>query len=143
MKNKILKSKQEKVLFIKNKYPFVIDKSKDWGPDSLQNFPNGGWLKLNDKNEVLHGVQDIGDWSSLIGWEPDDNENYGYFKKSPIFLIKQLSLGKHKIQTLDGIINYEVKENSYLVCNMIKGLKDLNDIYIITKSELLKNYYIN
>lgn len=140
MKNKILKSKQEKVLFIKNKYPFVIDKSKDWGTDSLQNFPNGGWLKLNDKNEVLHGVQDIGDWSSPIGWEIDEN---GTFKKSSIFLIKQLPLGFNKISTLDGVINYKVKEKSYLVCNMIKGVKDLDDVYIITEEELFKNYYIN
>lgn len=136
-----IESNQRNINFSFCPSPVTIDKSSEWGPGNLQNFPDGVFLKHDDvTGEVTHGVQPNEDKSAPVGWTSDENG----FKKLPIWLGKELEVGTVTgLETLDGPINYEVTEESYLCYNDNgNGEPNLGDSWAQTKVALDKNYVL-
>lgn len=138
-----LESKQKNVKFSYCPYPVTLDKSKDWGPGNIQSFPNGVFFKHNENDIITHGVQPNDDCP--IGWFPSDLDGVcffgdmnGLFDKAPIWIDETvLNNGNYIINTLDGSMDYEVKEPSHFCYNNENG----GDTWIQTVEELKKNYY--
>lgn len=136
---KKVESNQRNIKFSFCKEPVTIDKSSEWGDGNLQNFPLGVFFKhdlLTD--EVTHGVQPNETGTAPVGWVVDDSG----FKKLPIHIGKELVVGTVTgITTLDGDINYEVTEPSFLCYNDDGNNKpDLKDCWAQTLNSIQKNY---
>lgn len=136
--NKIIESKQKNITFIKCDHPFTIDRSKDWGEGNLRQFPEGGWLRV-DNGKVSRGVQSNEENTAPVGWIKNEN---GTFDKENIYVIQELELGDHEIDTMDGRMKYEVKEKSYLVCNLENNKPNLRDAWIMKEKDLVNNYIV-
>lgn len=135
---KKIKSRQENVKFIFCPSPFTIDKSEEWGEGNLQQFPNGGFLKINDDGKVSHGVQPNEGGTAPLGWEVQEN---GLFRKKPIWLSPEVHTeGVISMETADGQIDYEVKEPSMVTYNDLNGEPNRNDGWVQTVANLEKNY---
>lgn len=125
--------------------PVTIDKRKDWGDnsDNVQKADNGAFLKISN-NEVTHLVQPKEDFSAPIGWVKVEYSEHSkiLYSKLPIWVdMKPLREGEIcTLQTKDGQIQYEIKEESYICYNDNNGL-DPSDPWIQTRKELEKNYY--
>ena len=136
-----VESKQKDVKFSFCKEPVTIDKSSEWGEGNVQNFPNGVFFK-HDSNtdEITHGVQPNEKGTAPVGWTHDLSN----FKKLPIWIGKELEVGSITgMETLDGSINYEVTEPSYL-CYNDNGNNEpnLSDSWAQTIEAVEKNYEI-
>lgn len=138
-------SKQVNVPFVYCPSPIVIDKRDDWGPseDNYQRAPKGAYLKMSDDITVSHLVQPNEDNSAPIGWEVTPYP--GLFTKSPIFITEEVldaGITVH-ISTLDGPIQYEVKEPSMICFNQTK-VGDINyaDSWVQSMKNLEKNYFL-
>lgn len=139
-----VKSKQENVEFVYSPNPITIDKSKSWGEGSIQNFPNGAYLKLND-GVVSHGVQPNDDNTAPVGWYKNKN---GSYNKKDIFVVSLLPFKSDdiktvEISTLDGVMNYDIKKPSVIVAQNVNGTPDLKDIWTMTLDDLNKFYHFN
>ncbi|HMT01387.1 MAG TPA: hypothetical protein PKC14_03610 [Candidatus Absconditabacterales bacterium] len=138
---KKINSKQVNVLFIFCFSPVTIDKSAEWGENNNQLGPNGAFLKVNEGEEmtISHLVQPNNDNSAPVGWVKVGNNRYS---KAPIWIDEEpLPMGQTvQIQTLDGTMNYEVKENSYRCYNDKNGEADTSDCWVQTEANLKKNY---
>lgn len=140
---RLIHSKQQGVYFSYCPHPVTIDKSKDWGEGNKQCFPKGVFFKHdeNDANVVTHGVQPNEEGTAPVGWIKD---YLGTFEKKPILIGETLQPGQTKeINTLDGLINYEVKVTSVMCYNRNEdGSADMNDVYVQSLENLEKNYYL-
>lgn len=143
-------SKQVNIPFIFCPDPVVIDKRKSWGEseDNFQKAPNGAFLKMKDSKTVSHLVQPNSDKTAPVGWVYSGQGNY--YDKLPIFVGEKLNKGETKrVKTLDGEIDYEAKEDSWVVYN-VKNITnhgeyggyepDLDDCWVQKESDLIKNY---
>ncbi len=139
---RLIQSKQRNVAFVFCASPVVIDKRAEWGqdPSNLQQGPNGAFLKMNSSTEVSHLVQPNEDKSAPVGWIQGDGP--GLFTKSPIWVEDEVIQPGAKIQmmTLDGEINYEVKEPSVVCYNGDTSGPNLADGWIQSMKNLTKNY---
>lgn len=139
---RLISSIQKNILFILCLSPITIDKSAEWGENNLQLGPHGAFLKINEGEEleVSHLVQPNAEKSAPIGWIKTVTPNR--FDKAPIWVEKEsLSIGETvPIQTADGIINYEVTEETYLCYNDLNGEPNPADCWAQTAKNLKKNY---
>jgi len=149
MKTIKLKALQRNVHFSFCPHPVTIDKSAEWGPENIQKFPNGVYLKHDvETDEISHGVKPDGEFlDKPEGWEPEMNDDHkegrikGRFKKNDIWFVKDLEVGKiHTLDTLDGMMNYDVDEPSSMVCQDKEGTADISDSWVIAYSKLTKLY---
>lgn len=134
-------STQRNIDFVYCPHPVTVDKSAEWGKGNIQQFPNGVFLKKNDEGIITHGVQPNDDQSAPVGWrlQPD-----GFFEKLPIWLIKELEVGTMvELDTLDGVINYEVKKPTYLVCQNLNGEPNLSDSWAISVENFNNSYSLS
>ena len=148
---RIAKSKQAPTEFFWCPDPVTIDKSGSWGAGNFQQAPNGAFLKWDEKKgRISHLVQPNADKTAPIGWKKSPDGDPFLFVKSDIAVIQkftpprcgvsvvgELSL---KVHTRDGVIEYEVREPSYLVCNLNGDDVDLTDCWVIAEAEFDKNY---
>lgn len=141
---RLIHGKQKNVLFIWCSSPINIDKSSEWGPNNHQFAPNGAFLKVNEGEEgeqlsVSHLVQPNESGSAPLGWFETSPNRYD---KCPIWVEDEaLPIGEVKtITTADGVINYEVKEESYVCYNNTASGADIADSWIQTADNLRKNY---
>ena len=133
-----IESKQKNIVFIYCKDPVTIDKSSSWGDGNIQNFPKGVFLKLNVHSEVTHGVQPNEENTAPEGWLKG-TRGIGYNKK-PIWIGEKLFPGEIKIiNTLDGQIEYNIGEDSY-ICYNGEDSPNIQDSWIQSVRELEKNY---
>lgn len=133
-------SKQRGVKFLFCGSPVTIDKTKDWGDNNLQLFPNGAFLKINDDNTVSHGVQPNSDNTAPVGWIANGD---GTFDKAPIWVDEsKVYENNHSISlnTLDGKMDYVAKEPSVVVFNGNEESIDPNDSWLMEVKGLKKNY---
>lgn len=140
----LVKSRQCGVRFVWCDSPVSIDKRAAWGEnhDNLQIARDGAFLKMNDDFNVSHLVQPNADKSAPVGWVKTDV--VGLFDKSPVYVVELVHAGKTvHVETLDGPMDYEVKEYSAVVCNYKDGEPDLNDCWVQTVANLEKNYFID
>jgi hypothetical protein len=139
---KLVKSKQRGVKFAWCPSPIVIDKRADWGDSgsNLQNGPNGAFLKVNGDGSISHLVQPNADKTAPIGWVKTVND--GEFDKNPIWISPEvLEVGSaKKMSTLDGDIEYQIKEPSLVTYNDRGGEPDLKDGWIQLLKDVMKNY---
>jgi hypothetical protein len=139
-----VESKQRSVLFVWCPSPVTIDKRAEWGKenaDNLQRAPNGAFLKMSSPTEVSHLVQPNADKTAPVGWVPSDGP--GLFNKAPIWVDQILRPGDFKhLRTLDGDIEYEIKEPSMVTYNDRDGKANLEDGWVQTVANLQKNYFI-
>jgi len=139
---RLILSKQNDIPFVFCASPITIDKRADWGNnlDNLQTAANGAFLKLSSPTEVSHLVQPNEDKSAPIGWVRGSSP--GLFSKSPIWVEEEvLQPGEtKKMKTMDGNLNFEVKEPSVVCYNGDETGPDLNDGWVQTVRELRKNY---
>lgn len=139
---RLIQSKQRNVLFVFCASAITIDKRSEWGPDpsNLQTAPNGAFLKMNSPTEVSHLVQPNDDKTAPIGWVPGDGP--GLFSKSAIWVEDEvLQSGTTKqMKTLDGELNYEVKEPAVVCYNGDENGPNLADGWVQTVKNLKKNY---
>lgn len=137
---RLIRSKQRNVPFVFCASPVTIDKSADWGPGNLQNAPNGAFLKMSSPTEVSHLVQPNEDKTAPIGWVPGDGS--GLFNKAPIWVEEEiLQPGTSRdVNTLDGMIVYQVREPSMICYNGDEKVANIYDGWIQTVRELTKNY---
>jgi hypothetical protein len=139
MKYLKVESRQQSVNFSFCSHPVTIDKSAEWGPNNIQNFPNGVFLKHeSDLNSpITHGVQPNEDNTAPVGWKKNED---GTYKKKAIFLYKILQPNQEvTIFTLDGAMDYQVNELS-VICYNGDEEPNLNDVYIQSIENLKKNY---
>lgn len=148
---KFATSKQVNIPFVFCPDPIVIDKRKSWGEssDNFQNGPNGAFLKMKDYKTVSHLVQPNNDKTAPVGWTYTGQDNL--YNKLPIFIGEKINKGETKrVKTLDGEINYEAKEDSWVVYN-VKNITNpeecgdyepnLDDCWVQKESDLIKNYH--
>ena len=139
---RLIQSKQRNVPFVFCAAPIIIDKRREWGsdPSNLQNAPNGAFLKMNSPTEVSHLVQPNADKSAPIGWVLGDGQ--GLFNKAPIWVEDEvLEVGTTKnMKTLDGELNYEVKEPAVVCYNGDETVPNMADGWVQTVKNLQKNY---
>ncbi len=139
---RLVQSKQKNVVFVFCSFPVTIDKRGDWGPDpsNLQIGPNGAFLKMNSPTVVSHLVQPNQEKTAPVGWV--QGESAGLFNKAPIWVTDEvLQTGTTKqMKTLDGDLNYEVKEPSMVCYNGDQNGPNLNDGWVQTMNNLQKNY---
>lgn len=143
---KLIKSRQEKILFLFCPSPITIDKRKSWGdsPSNIQEGPDGAFLKINDDNTVSHLVQPNSDKSAPVGWVKSDLPNR--FDKAPIWVGEKVNSGETvSVQTIDNPapMTYTPTEVSYICYNDLDGAPNLVDGWIQKESALVKNYYFN
>lgn len=132
-------SKQKDVDFVFCPYPMTIDKSADWGEGNIQVFPNGVFLKRNKAGIITHGVQPNQNGNAPVGWVLQSN---GFYTKQPIWYLETLEGGRiKKIKTLDGTVNYKVKNRSVLVAQDKNNHPDLNDTWIIDLEIFNRDYH--
>lgn len=126
------------VTFIKCEHPFTIDKSAEWGEGNVQEFPNGGYLRIVE-GCVGWGVQPNADFTAPIGWVPNGK---GTFDKLPIwvqdFIYKPT--GFLPLLTKDGFISYEVKTPTVIVYNCKNNRPDWQDSWAMPFADLVKRY---
>jgi len=134
-----VESKQRNVRMIYCPYPTTIDKSADWGEGNIQESQNGAcFLKLDDKGEVSHMVQSRVNFKCPIGWVIGDGKDL--YHKAPIFIGEELWVGRtYVLDTLDGKMEYEVKEPSFL-CYNGEDSPNMEDVYVQTRKNLIANY---
>jgi hypothetical protein len=145
------RAKQKNIMFIKLDSPTTIDKRKNWGKKNknFQNFPNGVFIKCDENFNGSHGVQPNDNGDAPKGWEKTDK--VGFFDKKDIWIDPNVihpnkeedPINVVTIATLDGVIQYEIKEPSCFVFNMKEdGSIDVEDSWIQTVKELEKNYFV-
>jgi len=142
MSIKKVNSKQNRVQFSFCPHPFTIDKSSEWGEGNKQLFPDGGYMKHESIGSinVTHGVQPNIYGTSPIGWLKN---NDGTFRKQPIFIGEELKVGTtHELNTLDGVVSYEVKEPSILCYNGTTE-PNMKDVYVQSIKNLQENYFVD
>lgn len=62
-----VESKQRNVKFSFCIEPVTIDKSAEWGPGNVQNFPDGVFFKHDpETDEITHGVQPNSDKTAPV-----------------------------------------------------------------------------
>jgi hypothetical protein len=136
-----IQSKQRNVEFFFCPSPCTIDKSSEWGPGNHQVAPNGAFMKINegDAKTISHLVQPNNDKTAPIGWV---KTGFNSFDKAPIWVAESaLIVGETvHIDTLDGPINYEVKEEAYICANDLDGEPNPVDQWAQTRTNLDKNY---
>ncbi|MBI4158131.1 MAG: hypothetical protein HY505_00705 [Candidatus Yanofskybacteria bacterium] len=90
--------------------------------------------------EVSHLVQSNEDKTAPIGWVPGNGP--GLFDKAPIWIEDTvLQPGETKsMKTMDGDLNYEVKEPATVCYNGDASGPDLTDGWVQTLANLRKNY---
>lgn len=142
---KKISSKQRGIPFVYCQFPMTIDRSDIWGEGSVQNFPNGCFLKFEDNGNVSWGVQPQEVNFAPVGWVIDrikyGDINIYYCDKEPIWVIEKLEVGKTKVvNSVDGVMKYEVNELSYLVCRDEDDAPNLKDSYVISAKELKEKY---
>jgi hypothetical protein len=139
---RLIQSKQRDVAFVFCSAPIIIDKRAEWGPDpsNLQNAQNGAFLKMSSPVEVSHLVQPNETKTAPVGWVPGSAP--GLFSKSPIWVEDEiLEPGMVKnMKTLDGELNYEVKEPAVVCYNGTEDGPNLVDGWVQTLKVLKKNY---
>jgi hypothetical protein len=138
-------SRQCNVKFLWCGSPVTIDKRADWGAgaENLQVAPRGAFLKVSgDGVSVTHLVQPNDDLSAPVGWVPSICP--GTFDKAPIFVVERVGVerGSVSVVGLDGPMNYEIKEPSVVVCNLVGDVPNLNDCWVQTVANLEKNYFV-
>lgn len=139
MKQQLAYSNQKDVDFVFCPHPVTIDKSAEWGAGNIQQFPDGVFLKKNAEGIITHGVQPNEDSTAPVGWEiqPD-----GFYTKKPIWFLETLVAGKNiSLDTLDGPINYEVKEASVLVAQDVDGQPNMKDTWVVSQEAFNRDYY--
>lgn len=136
-----LESTQRNVQFSFCQSPVTIDKSDEWGPNNLQVFPNGVFLKHTDSVNISHGVQPNEKGNAPIGWMPNGQ---GTFNKLPIWVMQSFEAGDSvEIDTRDGVMNISYDEPFVQVCNSdVDGNPDLTDSWAQKLSDLEKNYVV-
>ena len=133
-------SKQRNVRFILCSSPMTIDKTKDWGDNNLQNFPNGAFLKINDNFTISHGVQPNADNTAPVGWTANGD---GTYDKSAIWVDETIVYDNNKsvpIKTLDGHMDYVAAEPSVIVYNGNEESANQNDGWLMSVKDLKKHY---
>lgn len=135
---KKVSSKQAGVRFAFCPDPVTIDKSASWGEGNFQDFPNGVFLKFKDDGTISHGVQPNEKGDAPVGWQPTDNPEL--FDKLSIWVGEKVPAGeKRTISTLDGVMDYNFKEDSYLCYNGDEEA-NLEDCWVIKESDIVENY---
>lgn len=147
---RFITSKQVNIPFIFCPHPITIDKRARWGnsEENIQKAPNGAFLKMKDSKTVSHLVQPNSDKTAPVGWVYSGQDNF--YDKLPIFVGEKLNKGETKrVKTLDGEIDYEAEEDSWVVYN-VKNITnpggygsyepDLDDCWVQKESDLIKNY---
>lgn len=142
---KKIQSNQKSVAFIFCESPIIIDKRASWGENdnNLQKGPKGAFLKLNPENEVSHLVQPNKDRSAPVGWIPTNVT--GRFDKAPIYVGNTIFTKGEvlKLETLDGKVTYEVKEDTMLCYNELNKKPNMKDVWPQTIAEIKKNYILD
>jgi len=129
-------SQQRNVNFSFCPSPVTIDKSEEWGEGNVQEFPNGAYLKHDDAGIITHGVQPNDNLTSPVGWISDDK---GY-QKLPIWIGEYITDTRLvSLQTLDGVVNYQVNKPSYICYNGDEKPNN-KDCWVQSEEELIKNY---
>ena len=108
------RSLQPPARFVRFTSPMVLDRSAEWGPGSVQSFPNGAFLRLRSNDEVSHGIQPNEDFSAPVGWEPTAKR--GLFRKKDISAERIEGSGSIVITTLDGPVSCPLP--CYLCANL-------------------------
>lgn len=153
---KLLDSKQTDVLFTYCPHPVTIDKSAEWGVGNVQQFPNGVFFKHDEFGEVTHGVQPDGNPNdpSPVGWFWNGNhiDEMPIYDKLPIWvnldnpITPEMYVGDISsifvMQTLDGVVEYEIKEPMIIVANSNSDEDgpDPDDTWLISLKNLKENY---
>lgn len=141
-------SRQTEVVFSWCPHPVTIDKSEDWGKGSMQHFPNGVFLKHDTHGNVTHGVQPNEDKTAPVGWVPshtciDIPCAKTCYDKSPIWASVAIAeSGKIRLDTIDGFVEYEIKEPSCVVAQDDNGKPSETDRWVMTIRELQKSYEV-
>ena len=142
---RLITSKQVGVKFIACPSPVIIDKREAWGESAsnLQQAPNGAFLKMQDDLTVSHLVQPNADFTAPVGWVIGSAP--GLYDKAPIFVTDEvLAIGsKVKLDTLDGPIEYDVKEPAMICYNVgADGAANFADGWVQKLADLQKNYVL-
>lgn len=97
---------------------------------------------MKTETEVSHLVQPNADKSAPVGWVPGSGP--GLFDKAPIWIDdKQPEVGSTvKMETLDGPIEYEVKEPSYVCYSGDADGPNKQDGWVQTVENVEKNYVL-
>jgi hypothetical protein len=142
---KKIQSTQRNVSFVFCPSPVTIDKRGEWGDnaDNLQHGAGGAFLKMKDQTTVSHLVQPNEDKTAPIGWVVGSGP--GLFDKTPIWIEEEvLPVGSTKVlQTLDGVMSYEVKKPSVVCYNDLDGKPNQKDSWAQTLDNLRSNYILD
>lgn len=129
--------------FLPCKCPITIDKRKDWGDNenNFQRAPSGAFLKVGN-NEITHLVQPNEDFTAPIGWRRYHIPVGDAYEKLPIWVSTKAYVKGDVVtlDTADGLIVYDVKEESYICYNDLNGEHNPADAWVQTRKELEKNY---
>jgi hypothetical protein len=138
---KLVKSKQRGVKFVWCPMSVTVDMRHLWGDSetNIQIAKEGGFLRM-DGNTVQWLVQPNSDKTAPVGWRKSERE--GEYDKNPIWISPEaLEVGgTKKMKTLDGEIEYQVKEPSLVVYNDKGGQPNLEDGWVQPLKDVVKNY---
>lgn len=148
-----IESKQKFQKFSWCPHPVTIDKSKDWGPGNMTEFPDGVFLKHDGSTgDVTHGVQPNADKTAPVGWIKSNltaalmvPSTYQYFDKSPIWIEDETLKEDTVVKTLDGVIEYKYDPlvASVICYNGCANGPYMEDAWVQTVKNIEKNYVLS